>query len=69
MPRATDRPSQPPPQPQRTGNVITDENSAAIRGDTPSDTTAHTKVRIITIKTNTPDEYYGDKRKLKAFII
>ena len=69
--RATNRLSQPPPplSPQGTGNVIPDENSVIMRRDTPSNTTAHTEVRIITTKTNIPDEYYGDKRKLKAFII
>ena len=40
-----------------------------MRGDTPSNTTAYIEIRITTIKINIPDEYYGDKRKLKAFII
>ena len=71
MPRATGRPSQPllPLLPQRTSNVITDENNVAIREDTPSDTIAYTEVRITTTKINTPDEYHEDKRKLKTFII
>ena len=40
-----------------------------MRGDTPLNTIIYTEVRTITIKANTPNEYYGDKRKLKTFII
>ena len=40
-----------------------------MREDTPSDTIVYIKVRTITIKANISDEYYEDKRKLKAFII
>ena len=50
-------------------NVLTDENSAAMRGDIPLNTIVYTEIRTTTIKVNTPDEYYGDRRKLKAFII
>ena len=48
---------------------MTDENNVIIRKDTPADTIIYIKIRTTTIKTNTPDEYHGDKRKLKTFII
>ena len=69
MSRATNRPSQLLLLLPETGNVITDENNVVIREDTPSDTITYIKIRITTTKTNTPDEYHGDKRKLKTFII
>ena len=46
-----------------------DKNSVVIKEDTPFNTITNIKVRIITIKINTPDEYYGDRRKLKVFLI
>ena len=67
MPKTTDKPLQ--PSPQGTSNVLTDENSVAIKEDTPVNTTTHTEVRVATNKTNTPDKYHGDRRKLKAFLI
>ena len=46
-----------------------DKDNVAIRGDTLLSAITYTKIRIATTKINTPDKYYGDRRKLKTFII
>ena len=48
---------------------MTDENNVTTKKDTSLDTIAYIEIRITTIKANIPDEYYEDKRRLKAFII
>ena len=60
------RPSRPP---QETDNLIEDEDDIAIRENTPLNATTHIKIRITTIKINTPDKYHENRRKLKAFLI
>ena len=46
-----------------------DENNVVIREDTPLNATTYIEVRVTTNKINIPDEYHGDKRKLKVFLI
>ena len=53
----------------KNSNLIEDEDSVIIRRNTPSSALIYIEVRITTTKINTPDEYYGDRRKLKAFLI
>ena len=40
-----------------------------IRKDTPLNAIIYIEIRIIMTKINIPDKYYGDRRKLKAFLI
>ena len=61
------RPSQ--LSPLKISNFIKDEDSVVIKGDTFLNTVTNIKVRTTTTKINTPDKYYGDRRKLKTFII
>ena len=39
------------------------DDEALLRGDTPR------RSRKTTVKVNTPDEFYGERRKLKSFIL
>ena len=45
------------------------DNSIKTKGDTPSSTTIYTKIKVITNKPKTPDDYHEERRKLKIFLI
>ena len=66
MPKAIIRSSRPLLE---INNLIEDKANVVIKKDTPISRLTNIKVKIITIKINIPDKYYGDRRKLKTFFI
>ena len=49
--------------------MIINDNNTAAKKDTPLNKITYYEIKVITNKINTPDEYHGNKRKLKIFLI